>query len=160
MSGTFLKVMISGLLVVNTVLVVFVCNMVSALNQKVEMLGAVATKSDLIALAAPSIELASQGQCTLCHTEKRFAGMPLDEEHRSVLLQQHVRSHNIPEGEIERIQASLTVFDYGQYLTKDMLQKMVLMTDGERMEVLLAIPEMTFDKAQQVLKSYKMLLKM
>lgn len=86
--------------------------------------------------------------------------MPLDEEHRSVLLQQHVRSHNVPESEIEKIQASLTVFDYGQYLTRDMLQKMVLMTDGERMEVLLGIPEMTLDKAQRVLKSYKTLLKM
>jgi hypothetical protein len=160
MSGTFWKVMSGGLLVVNTILVVFVCNMVFALNQKVETLGAVATKSDLIALAAPSIELASQEQCTRCHTEKRFAGMPLDEEHRSVLLRQHVRSHNVPESEIERIQASLTVFDYGQYLTRDMLQRMVLMTDGERMEVLLSIPEMTLDKAQQVLKSYKMLLKM
>lgn len=160
MNGTFLKVMISGLLVVNTVLVVFVCNMVFALNQKVETLGAVATKSDLIAMVAPSIELASQGQCTRCHSERRFAGMPLDEEHRSVLLQQHVRSHNIPESEIEKIQASLTVFDYGQYLTREMLQKMVLMSDGERMEVLLGIPEMTLDKAQRVLKSYKMLLKM
>jgi hypothetical protein len=160
MSGTFLKVMFSGLLVVNTVLVVFVCNMVFALNRKVETLGAVATKSDLIALAAPSIELASQGQCTRCHTERRFAGIPLDEEHRSVLLQQHGRSHNVPESEMEKIQASLTVFDYGQYLTRDMLQKMVLMTDGERIEVLLGIPEMTLDKAQQVLKSYKMLLKM
>ena len=160
MSGTFWKVMSGSLLVVNTILVVFVCNMVFALNQKVETLGAVATKSDLIALAAPSIELASQGQCTRCHSERRFAGMPLDEEHRSVLLQQHVRTHNVPESEIERIQASLTVFDYGQYLTTDMLQRMVLMTDGERMEVLLAIPEMTLDKAQQVLKSYKTLLKM
>ena len=160
MSSTFLKVMISGLLVVNTVLVVFVCNMVFALNQRVEALGAVATKSDLIALAAPSIELASEGQCTRCHTERRFAGMPLDAEHRSVLLMQHVRNYNVPESEIERIQASLTIFDYGQYLTKDMLQRMVLMTDGERMEVLLGIPEMTLDRAQQVLKSYKMLLKM
>ncbi|OHB67695.1 MAG: hypothetical protein A2Y76_02150 [Planctomycetes bacterium RBG_13_60_9] len=160
MNGTFLKVMISGLLVVNTVLVVFVCNMVFALNQKVETLGAVATKSDLIALASPSIELASEGQCTRCHTERRFAGMPLDEEHRSVLLQQHVRSHNVPESEIEKIQASLTVFDYSSYLTKDMLQKMVLMTDDERMEVLLGIPEMTLDRARQVLKSYKMLLQM
>jgi hypothetical protein len=160
MNGTFLKVMISGLLVVNTVLVVFVCNMVFALNQRVQTLGAVATKSDLIALAAPSIELASEGQCTRCHTERRFAGMPLDEEHRSALLVRHVRSHNVPEGELENIQASLTIFDYGQYLTKDMLQKMVLMTDSERMEVLLGIPEMTLDKAQQVLKSYKMLLRM
>jgi hypothetical protein len=80
MSGTFLKVMINSLLVVNTVLVVFVCNMVFSLNRKVEALGAVATKSDLIAMAAPSIELASEGQCTRCHTAKRFAGMPLDEE--------------------------------------------------------------------------------
>jgi len=160
MNGTFLKVMISGLLVVNTVLVVFVCNMVFALNQRVETLGAVATKSDLIAMAAPSIELASQGQCTRCHTERRFAGMPLDEEHRSVLLMRHVRSYNVPESEIERIQASLTVFDYGQYLTKEMLQKMVLMSDSERVEVLLSIPEMTLERAQQVLKSYKMLLKM
>jgi len=160
MSGTFLKVMISGLLVVNTVLVVFVCNMVFALNQRVETLGAVATKSDLIALTAPSIELASQGQCTRCHTERRFAGMPLDGEHRSVLLMRHVRSYSVPESEIEKIQASLMIFDYGQYLTKDLLQKMVLMTDGERMEVLLGIPEMTHDRAQDVLKSYKMLLKM
>ncbi len=160
MNGTFLKVMISGLLVVNTVLVVFICNMVFALYQRVEALGSVATKSDLIAMAAPSIELASEGQCTRCHTERRFAGMPLDDEHRSVLLQQHVRSHNVPESEIERIQASLTVFDYGPYLTKDMLRKMVLMTDAERMEVLLGIPEMTLDKARQVLKSYKILLKM
>jgi hypothetical protein len=160
MSGTFWKVMMGGLLVVNTVLVVFVCNMVFALNRRVETLGAVATKSDLIALAAPSIELASQGQCTRCHSERRFAGMPLDAEHRSALLQQHVRRHNVPESEIEKIQASLTIFDYGPYLTKDVLQNMVLMTDGERMEVLLGIPEMTHDKAQQVLKSYKMLLKM
>jgi hypothetical protein len=160
MSGTFLKVMMGGLLVVNTVLMVFVCNMVFALNQKVQSQGAVATKSDLIAMVAPSIELASQGQCTRCHTERRFAGMPLDAEHRSVLLQQHVRSYHVPESEIEKIQASLTVFDYAQYLTKDMLQRMVLMTDGERMEVLLGIPEMTLDKAHQVLKSYKMLLRM
>jgi len=160
MNGTFLKVMISGLLVVNTVLMVFVCNMVFALNRRVQTLGAVATKSDLIAMAAPSIQLASEGQCTRCHTERRFAGMPLDEEHRSALLQQHVRSHNVPESEIEKIQASLMIFDYGQYLTKDVLQKMVLMTDGERMEVLLGIPEMTLDRAQQVLKSYKILLKM
>ncbi len=160
MNGTFLKVMISGLLVVNTVLVVFVCNMVFALNQRVETLGAVATKSDLIAMAAPSIELASQGQCTRCHSERRFAGMPLDAEHRLALLQQHVRSHSVPESEIEKIQASLTIFDYGQYLTKETLQRMVLMTDGERMEVLLGIPEMTLDRAQQVLKSYKMLLRM
>jgi hypothetical protein len=160
MNGTFLKVMISGLLVVNTVLVVFLCNMVFALNQRVEALGSVATKSDLIAMAAPSIELASEGQCTRCHTERRFAGMPLDDEHRSVLLHQHAQSHNVPESEIERIQASLTVFDYGPYLTRDTLRKMVLMTDAERMEVLLGIPEMTLDKARQVLKSYKILLKM
>jgi hypothetical protein len=134
--------------------------MVFSLNRRVQTLGAVATKSDLIAMAAPSIQLASEGQCTRCHTERRFAGMPLDEEHRSALLQQHARSHNVPESEIEKIQASLTIFDYGQYLTKDVLQKMVLMTDGERMEVLLGIPEMTLDRAQQVLKSYKMLLKM
>jgi hypothetical protein len=160
MSGTFLKVMINSLLVVNTVLVVFVCNMVFSLNRKVEALGAVATKSDLIAMAAPSIELASEGQCTRCHTAKRFAGMPLDEEHRSALLQQHARSYSVPEGEMEKIRASLAIFDYGQYLTRDLLQRMVLMTDGERMELLLGIPEMTLDKAQQVLKSYKMLLKM
>jgi hypothetical protein len=160
MNGTFLKVMISGLLVVNTVLVVFVCNMVFVLNQRVEALGAVATKSDLIAMAAPSIELASEGRCTRCHTARRFAGMPLDEEHRAVLLQQHALSYSVPEGEMEKIQASLMIFDYGQYLTRDLLQKMVLMTDGERMETLLGIPEMTLDKAQQVLKSYKMLLKM
>jgi hypothetical protein len=160
MNGTFLKVMISGLLVVNTVLLVFVCNMVFALHQRVEALGSVATKSDLIAMVAPSIELASEGQCTRCHTERRFASMPLDEEHRSVLLLQHARSHNVPESEIERIHASLTVFDYGPYLTKDVLQKMVLMTDAERMEILLGIPEMTLDKARQVLKSYKILLKM
>jgi hypothetical protein len=61
---------------------------------------------------------------------------------------------------MEKIRASLAIFDYGQYLTRDLLQRMVLMTDGERMELLLGIPEMTLDKAQQVLKSYKMLLKM
>ncbi|KPK78092.1 MAG: hypothetical protein AMJ79_01050 [Phycisphaerae bacterium SM23_30] len=160
MNGTFLKVMISLLLVVNTILVVFVCNMVFDLRQQVDNLQGVATKSDLIAMAAPSIELAFEEQCTRCHTEKRFADMPLDEEHRSVLLMNHVRRFNIPESEIENIQASLTLFDYSQYLTKEMLQQMVLMTDGERMEILLGIPEMTRDKAQQILKSYKMLLKM
>jgi len=160
MSGTFWKVMSGGLLVVNTILVVFVCNMVFALNQKVQALGAVATKSDLIAVTAPSIALASGGQCTRCHTARRFAGMPLDEEHRSALLRQHARTGNVPESEIEKIRASLTIFDYGQYLTREMLQRMVPMTDGERMEVLLGIPEMTLDQAQQVLKSYKMLLKM
>ena len=163
MNGTISKVMISFLLIVNTVLVVFLCNMVFDLRQRVDNMGDVATKSDLLAVAGPEIEMHFQDKCTGCHTEKRFADMPLDQLHRSVLRMRKQPGADIPASDVARIQASLTLFRSGIDFSEKTLGDLALMTDAQRVEAIQELQESAGNQSankaeiERIVEAYKVL---
>ena len=107
MKDTVMRVMITILLVVNTILMVFVCNMVFSIHEQLNKMGDVATKSDLLAVSIPTLKIPFQEKCTGCHTEKRFADIPLDEMHKSVF-----RMMELP-GAIHLVPVSDKIFKQG-----------------------------------------------
>ena len=155
------------LLLVNTILVIFVCNMMLEIRKDLAQMPDVATKQDLTALTAPQITFGFQGACTRCHSERRFshlANAPGDEVHKVV---QRMKNHpmvDINDRDITQIQASLSLLKCTLCHSKDILRGLVLKTDEERLEIIHRMQEkhngvpITRDEARKILESYKIVL--
>jgi len=160
MSDSLTKVMTNILLIVNLILTVMVCNMVFGLRQQMSRLGEPITKSDLIAVAAPTMEMSFMDKCTRCHSEKRFADVPTDELHLAVLQMQKLPDTNITDSDVAKIEASLALRDF----SADTLRQMVLMPDTQRLETIGQVKNtpgsapITQEEARQILQAYKTLL--
>ena len=62
--------------VLNVLLVIILCSVVMEMRSDVDGLKDVlATKQDLMNVAAPKLTMFHEQKCTTCHTERRFAGI-------------------------------------------------------------------------------------
>ena len=166
MSDTITKVMTGILLIVNTILTVFVCNMVFGLQKQVEGLGQVVTRADLINMTSPAMEMPFQEKCTRCHTERRFTELPVDEVHQAVLRMQQHPDADIDDTDIAKIQASLTLLKCSVCHSTDTIRNMAILSDEERITLIrdmqvkhgkIAIDQ---TEAEKILESYKVLFGM
>ena len=155
------------LVICNTIIIVFVANMVVNMKTEIGALKAdLATRADLATMqtrgAQPSFH---QETCTRCHTERRFAGQHTtgDELMRIVRRMQSQPDARISSAETEKIHASLMLLKCTQCHSGDTLQKLSLMNSEQRLSLIekmakkpqSAIP---IGEARDILDSFELLL--
>ena len=165
---TIAKVMTGFLLVVITILTVFICNMTFSLDRKLDDMNKrlVQTQSNLLNLAVPAIDMPFQDKCTSCHGPQRFTQIPNDRIHDAIMMMHKKKPElaDIDEDDWGRIEASVILFKSGLGLQGDTLRQMAFMPDYERIEVIRgggqeqAGKGTTLEEAQQILRSYKILI--
>jgi len=90
--------------VLNALLVIVLCSVVMNTRDEVRGLHEVlATKQDLVNVAAPKLTFFHEDKCTTCHTERRFAG-----------------PHGNVRGEIEQAVAHMSTFPDTKFTDEDM----------------------------------------
>lgn len=165
------KLLVSFLVIVNTILIAFACNMLLNVRSEVQNLEYVlATKTDLqqsvIQNAGAKTPFFQEEKCTRCHTERRFAGM---HGTKSELLQvvnklkEHPPDARIGEKDLQTIHASLTLFKCGQCHSSDLIKQLALKTKDEQLALIKGMQrkpgaEIVQDEVNGILKSFHLLL--
>jgi hypothetical protein len=154
-------------LMVNTILMVFVCNMLLGIRSDLRAIGDVATRQDILSVVpATHLDMPAARQCTRCHTESRFAnlqGTPDD----LVEIVRRMQSHpdaNIGDEDVVRIQASLTLLKCTICHDSQTLRQLSLMGDEQQLATIRTMqekhggPAITREEARQIQDAYKTLI--
>ena len=155
------------LIVFNTIIIVFVANMVVNMKAEVRALKAdLVTKADLAAMQTSRAQFSFyQKTCTRCHTERRFTGKHTtkDELMRIVRRMQSHPDARISEAEAEKIHASLMLLKCTQCHSGDMLKKLSLMSSEQRLNLIKEMARkpgsnISIGEARDILDSFELLL--
>ena len=164
------KMLVSFLIIINTILIVFACNMLLNIRSELQNLkNVLATKADLqqsIIQTAGAELFFQEEKCTRCHTERRFAGM---HGTKSELLQvanklkEHPPDAKINEKDLRTIHASLILLKCGQCHSSDMIKRIALKTEEEQLAIIKGMQErpgaeIAPDEVNGILKSFHLLL--
>lgn len=163
--------LVSFLVIVNTILIAFACNMLLNVRSEVKNLeNVLATKADLqqsvIQTAGAKMLSFQEEKCTRCHTERRFAGM---HGTKSELLQvvkkleAHPPDARIGEKDLQTIHTSLTLLKCGQCHSSNMIKQLALKTEEEQLSIIKRMQEkpeseIAPDEVNDILKSFYLLL--
>jgi hypothetical protein len=156
-----------GLLtVLNVLLTALLCGLVRDTRQDVEALrGVLATKQDLVNVAAPRLTLFHEEKCTTCHTERRFAG---PHNVRGQIEQAVAHMSTMPDArvtkkELDRIHASLELLRCSQCHEADKLRALAIRAPAERMRTVRAMiakpgSNITPDEVAAISKAFEQML--
>jgi hypothetical protein len=126
------------LTVLNAFLTLLLCGLVRDTRQDVGALAQVlATKQDLVNVAAPRLTFFHEEKCTNCHSERKFAGdhNVRGEIERAVAHMGQMPDAPFTEQETARIHASLEIFRCSQCHDVDQLRRLAIKTPAERMRI-------------------------
>ena len=136
MSATF-RIVVMLVLLVNLILTIALITQVRDVQQRVAGLPPdLASKRDVASLRPLQIRQIVRDNCVACHTTRRLGVTvsmePADIQRTIERMQSHPGA-NIPQGELERIGASLLVVRCARCHGEETLNLMVLKTQPERM---------------------------
>jgi len=149
--------------VLYTILTLLLAGLVRDTRQDVGTLHELlATKEDLVNLAAPKLTFFHEEKCTSCHTERRFAG-----EHNTrgqiesaVAHMGAMRDATFTDEDMANIHASLDLFRCSQCHGTDQLRRLAIKSPEERMKVIREMigkpgSQITQDEATRILRAFE-----
>ncbi|MBU0639760.1 MAG: hypothetical protein KKB50_12910 [Planctomycetes bacterium] len=157
---------IAGFLtLLNAVLILVLCGMVVNLGAEVTGLKDVlASKQDLVNVAAPQLALFTEDKCTSCHTERRFLGQHnmRGEIDQALAHMSALPDTNFSDDDMAKIHASLALMRCTQCHGAEKLKLLSLKSPEERMEIIsrmIAKPDskLSPDEAEAIARSYELL---
>jgi hypothetical protein len=154
------------LVLLNVVLVAVLCSLVMNTRADVNELAAVlATKQDLVNVAAPKMTFFHEATCTSCHTERRFAGPHnvRGEIEQALAHMRDMPDTNFSDEDMARIHGSLTMLRCVQCHGAENLRLLAIKSPRERMQIvreMMAMPGSKIgpDEASEILRSYEMMM--
>lgn len=156
-----------GLLtVLNAVLIALLCGLVRDTREDVNALRSVlATKQDLVNVAAPRQDLFHEAKCTGCHTERKFAGPHnvRGEIERAVAHMSQMPDAPFTERDMAKIHASLELLRCAQCHGADRLRELAIKSPAERMRIIREMvgkpgSSISPDEVGQISRAYEQLL--
>jgi len=126
--------------VLNALLIIILCGVVMETRREVQGLADVlATKQDLINVAAPKLTLFHEDKCTSCHTERRFAGphhnMP-GKIDQALAHMEALPDTGFTDEELAKIHGSLAVLRCAQCHGAEKLQSLAIKTPAQRKQII------------------------
>ncbi len=154
------------LTILNALLVLLLCGLVRDTRHEINELRTVlATKQDLVNVAAPKLSFFHEEKCTSCHTERRFAG-----EHnvRGQIEQAVAHMRALPDTgftdqDMAKIHASLELLRCTQCHGADKLRTLAIKSPAERMRVIREMvgrpgSGITPDEVTQISRAYEQMV--
>lgn len=156
-----------GLLtLLNALLIVMLCGLVRDTRKDVHGLKEVlATKQELMNVAAPKLTLFHEQACTSCHTERRFAGPHnvTGEIEQAVAHMTAMQDTKFSEADVAKIHSSLTLLRCTQCHGIEKMRLLAIKSPEERMQVIqemIAKPGSNIRRrdADEILRAYEQML--
>lgn len=156
-----------GLLtVLNVLLTALLCGLVRDTRQDVDTLRDVlATKQDLVNVAAPKLAFFHEEKCTTCHTERKFAGPHnvRGQIEQAVAHMSRLPDARLTEKDLAKIHASLELFRCAQCHEADKLRALAILSPADRMRTIRAMigkpgSRITPDEVAQISRAFTQLL--
>ncbi len=156
-----------GLLtVLNVLLTALLCGLVRDTRRDVGALSAVlATKQDLVNVAAPKLTFFHEEKCTTCHTERKFAGAHnvRGQIEKAVAHMGAMPDAPFTQQEVAKIHASLELLRCTQCHGADRLRGLAIKSSAERMRIIrdmIAKPgsSITPDEVTRISRSFEQML--
>lgn len=150
----------------SALLMIFLCGLVRDTRREVHSLREVlASKQDLINVAAPKLTLFHEDRCTSCHTERRFAG-PHNTRGEVEQALAHMRAMpdtRFSDQDMSRIHASLQALRCVQCHGADKLRGLAIKSVEDRMQIIremIAKPGSNIapDEAEAIQRSFEQVL--
>jgi hypothetical protein len=135
------RIIVHFFVVCNTVLLVFLCNMVFNLKRDVTGLERhLATKQDLATLKVGEVKLFHEERCTRCHTERKFTMTHSDGELQTALMKmEKLPAAHLTSEDLKAVHASLMVERCLECHSRDVLKKLALVTRAQRLDTIRAM---------------------
>jgi hypothetical protein len=160
------RFVVGFLTVLNALMILMLCGLVRDAREDVRGLKDVlATKQELINVAAPKLTLFHEKKCTSCHTERRFAGPHnvTGEMEQALAHMTALEDTKFTDADMARIHASLTLLRCTQCHGVEKLRLLAIKSPEERMQVIremIAKPESNIRRrdAEEILRSYEQML--
>jgi hypothetical protein len=154
------------LTILNAVLIVLLAGLVRDTRQDVNALRDVlASKQDLVNIAAPKLTLFHEEKCIGCHTERRFAGPHGGQGQIEQIVAQMSKmpGAHIAKKDLDKIHASLELLRCSQCHGADQLRQLAIKSPTERMRIvreMVAKPgsRLTPDEVTRVLRAYEQMI--
>ena len=152
--------------VLNALLVLVLSGVMMDMREDVRGLQDVlATKQDLVNVAAPKLAFFAEQKCTTCHTERRFLGPHnvRGEIEQAVAHMSAMPDANFTQEDLAKIHGSLAALRCVQCHGADKLRLLALKSPEERMQLIremIAKPgsNISPDEAQQINRSFQQML--
>jgi len=131
------KIFLLFFVLFNTILLVFVSNMVLQVREDIKALEeTMATKVDLAKVKVGELKLFHQEECTRCHTERKFLGphASSDDLMGAIKRMNTLPDAHLSQHELDKLHASMLVEKCLHCHGKDTLALMALKSEGERMQ--------------------------
>jgi hypothetical protein len=152
--------------VLNVLLVIILCSVVMDTRDAVRGLHDVlATKQDLVNVAAPKLTFFHEDKCTTCHTERRFAGR---HDVRGEIEQAVAHMSTFPDAgftdeDLAKIHGSLSALRCVQCHGADRLRSLAIKSPEQRMQVIremIAKPgsNISPDEAEEISRSLEQMI--
>jgi len=160
------RFVVSFLLVLNTLLTALLCGLLRDTRQDVNALRVVlATKQDLVNVAAPKLTLYHEEKCTSCHSERRFTG---PHNGTGALDQAITHMRKLPDArftkeDLAKVHASLELLRCSQCHGADELRKLAIKSPTERMRIVREMvgkpaSNITPDQVNRILRAYEQMV--
>ena len=151
------------LTILNALLVLLLCGLVRDTRHEINELRTVlATKQDLVNVAAPKLTFFHEEKCTGCHTERKFAG---EHNMRGEIEQAVAHMRALPDTgftdqDMAKIHASLDLLRCTQCHGADKLRTLAIKSPADRMRIvreMVARPNSTItpDEVTRILRAYE-----
>jgi hypothetical protein len=132
------RFVVAFLVVLNALLTLLLCGLVRDTRHEVNALREVlATKQDLVNVAAPKLTLYHEEKCTSCHSERRFSAPhtgngSLDQ---AIAHMKRMPDARLTQEDLAKVHASLELLRCSQCHGADQLRKLAIKSPTERMQI-------------------------
>jgi hypothetical protein len=160
------RLVIGFVVVLNALLIVILCGVVMDTRGEVRALrNVLATKQDLVNVAAPRLAFFAEKRCTTCHSERRFLG-PHNVRGEIEAALAHMRAlpdTQFTDEELAEIHGSLAALRCTQCHGADKLRMLAIKSPAERMQIIqemIAKPGSNIgpDQVEEISRSFEHLL--
>jgi hypothetical protein len=159
------RFLVCFLSLLNALMIVLLCGLVRDTRRDVNALqDELATKQDLVNVAAPKLAMFHESKCTSCHTERRFAGPHnvRGEIEQAVAHMRALPDTKFSEEDMARIHGSLALLRCAQCHGVDKLRSLAIRSPKERMRIVRQMIDkpnsnISTDEAGEILRAYEQL---
>ncbi len=154
------------LTILNALLIVLLAGLIRDTRQDVNALRDVlASKQDLVNIAAPKLTLFHEEKCTGCHTERRFASPHTGQGKIEQIVAQMSKlpDARITKKDLDKIHASLELLRCSQCHEADRLRQLAIKSPADRKRIvreMIAKPgsNITPDETMRILRAYEQMV--
>jgi len=160
------RFVVGFLTVLNALMIIMLCGLMRDTQRDVrDLMNVLATKQDLVNVAAPKLTLFHEDKCTNCHTERRFAGPHnvRGEMEQALAHMNSLPDSKLTEKDLAQVHSSLTLLRCAQCHGVDKLRLLAIKSPAERMQIINEMIDkpgsnITPDEARSIKQSYEELL--